>query len=298
MNVIDAHAHIYEQLSGFGPRGEAYAIGGGMVEWANGEREQLLRPEHGDKGFLPETLIALMDEAQVERAVLLQSHNYGLQNRFVAEAVTRFPDRLIGAGAFDPYCAHADAIFANLTENLGFTHLKFDLSQDFGIAGYHPDFSINSARFDRYFSLCEERGITVTTDTGTWGASSYRPDEMAQMLARHPRLTFVVAHTFFPSNVDDHNNKRLESIKRLAHDNVFFDTASLHPTENGEHFAYLRTVMDIVGADHMMWGSDCPGVFRTWNYADLIRSVCKCGYFSEKELASLMHDTAARVYGS
>ena len=54
MKIIDAHAHIYERLTGFGPRGEARAIGGGMVEWATGKREQFLRPEHGDTGFAPE----------------------------------------------------------------------------------------------------------------------------------------------------------------------------------------------------------------------------------------------------
>lgn len=51
MKIIDAHAHIYERLTGFGPKGEARAIGNGMVEWATGQREQFLLPEHGDFGF-------------------------------------------------------------------------------------------------------------------------------------------------------------------------------------------------------------------------------------------------------
>ena len=42
MDIVDAHAHVYERLTGFGPRGEARAIGAGMVEWATGEREQCI----------------------------------------------------------------------------------------------------------------------------------------------------------------------------------------------------------------------------------------------------------------
>lgn len=297
MKIIDAHAHIYERLAGFGPRGEARAIGNGMVEWANGETEQLLRPEHGDKAFLPETLIRLMDEGGVSRAVILQSPNYGFQNGFIAEAVSRYPDRLVGAGAFDPYCATAEDIFANLTEQLGFRIVKFDLSYDFGLTGYHPDLNVNGALFDRYLSECEEKGIAVTMDTGTWGTASFRIDDLIAMLSRHKNLTFIVAHMLFPSNIDGNNTARLDYVKRLASDNVYFDTASLQTFENTMHFPYIRAVMDIVGADHMMWGSDCPGVFKHHDYAKLIRTVCECGYFTEAELAHLLHDTALTVYG-
>ena len=296
MAIIDAHAHIYEHLTGFGPRGEARALGGGMVEWANGDVEQLLRPEHGDKEFLPETLLRLMDEAGVSRAVLLQSPNYGLQNAFIAQAVTRFPDRFIGVGAFDPYCAEADRIFDNLTERLGFHSLKLDLSEHFGLTGYHPDFDLTVPLVDRYLSRCEEQHITVTVDTGTWGTASFRMDRLLTMLSRHPNLIFVVAHSLFPSNIDGHNDERLAYIKQLARDNVFFDTASLHPNEHGHHYPYLRAVMDIVGADHMMWGTDCPGVFKHLDYTALIDAVRTSGYFTDTELTHLMHDTALRVY--
>ncbi|MBR5022080.1 MAG: amidohydrolase [Oscillospiraceae bacterium] len=296
VNIIDAHAHIYEHLTGFGPRGEARALGGGMVEWANGDVEQLLRPEHGNKEFMPETLLRLMDEADVHRAVLLQSPNYGLQNAFIAASVARFPDRFVGVGAFDPYCAEADRIFDNLTDRLGFRSLKLDLSEHFGLTGYHPDFDLTAPPIDRYLAQCEERGITVTVDTGTWGTASFRIDRLLTMLSRHPRLTFVVAHSLFPSNTDGHNDERLAYIRQLARDNVFFDTASLHPNEHGNHYPYLRAVMDIVGADHMMWGTDCPGVFKHLSYKALIDTVRESGYFTDTELTNLMHDTALRVY--
>ena len=295
MKVIDAHAHIYERLTGFGPKGEARAIGGGMVEWATGQREQMLRPEHGDTGFSPEKLIELMDEGGIEHAILLHGSNYGFQNSYTAEAVARYPDRLTGSGTFDPYCAKADAIFTNLTENYGFKNLKFEISQGYGLTGYHPDLDINGKLFDRYFSMCEERDITVTVDTGTWGTDSFQIDGIMDMLSRHKDLTFVVAHSLFPTVSDNHNEERLEYIKKLSGENVYFDVANLHLAKDTQ-YAYMRQVMDIVGADHMTWGTDCPWVFLLWSYAELVDFVCNSGYFSETELNHLMHDTAARIY--
>ncbi|MBQ2773190.1 MAG: amidohydrolase, partial [Clostridia bacterium] len=83
MDIVDAHAHIYERLTGFGPRGEARAIGAGMVEWATGEHERFLREVDGDTGFSPERLLELMDEGGVSHAILLQGSNYGFQNSYI-----------------------------------------------------------------------------------------------------------------------------------------------------------------------------------------------------------------------
>lgn len=296
MKIIDAHAHIYERLTGFGPKGEARALGGGMVEWATGKREQFLRPEHGDKGFSAEKLIELMDIGGIERAVILQGSNYGLQNSYIAESVARFQGRLVGAGSLDPYCAAADEIFANLTENLGFKTIKFEISRNYGFSGYHPDLDVNGALFDRYFSACEEKGLTVTLDTGAWGTSSFDIEGVIGMLSRHKHLTLVIAHSLFPSGSDGNNGARLEYIKRLAGDNVYFDIANLHSSKDTSRREYFRAVMDIVGAGHMMWGTDCPGAFLKYTYDELVKYVTESGYFTDGELACLMHDTAEKVY--
>ena len=54
--------------------------------------------------------------------------------------------------------------------------------------------------------------------------------------------------------------------------------------------------MDIVGADHMMWGTDCPGAFIRYTYRDLAEYYTESGYYSDAELEHLMHDTAVKVY--
>ncbi len=289
MEIIDAHAHIYERLSGFGPRGEARPIGEGFVEWATGEKEPFLKAEHGEYRFTPEKLIELMDEGGVSHSVLLQGSNYGFQNSYTAEAVRKYPDRFTGAGTLDPYAEKGEEIFENLTNNLNLKILKFELSETYGLMGYHPDLKVDGEIFDKYFSLCEENGITVVLDTGVMGTKSFQIEEINEVAKRHKNLTIVIAHTLFPKN-DGNNYKRLELIKMLKKDNVFFDIA------RAVDFDYLRSVISILGSDRLAWGSDCPGIFITCSYAEQIDYICNSGRFTSNELENIMSKTARSIY--
>ena len=293
--IIDAHAHVYERLTGFGPRGEARAIGGGMVEWATGEREQFLRPEHGDTGFSYDMLVSLMDEGGIDRAVLLQGSNYGFQNSYTAEAVRKYPARFVGAGTLDPFCASAERIFENLVDGLGFGILKLEMSRTYGLCGYHRGFRIDGDELAPIFAEAERRGVTVTVDTGMIDTESFRIDGLCRVRDRYPDLTLVVAHTLFPRQ-DGRCAERLELVKTLCSPRVYFDVANcnLHIPEQRD---YLRSAIDIVGADHIMWGTDCPGIFMKRSYAELVADVRDTERFSPDEIDLILGGTAERVYG-
>ena len=140
--IIDAHAHIYEILKGYGAKGEFRPLGGGRGLWATGKVEQFFPAEYGDTGFYAETLIKLMDEAGVDRAVLLQGGNYGFHNDYMAEAAAKYPDRLTAVGAIDPYALYAEDIFDNLVSRYNFTALKFEISSEWGLSGFHRELKL------------------------------------------------------------------------------------------------------------------------------------------------------------
>ena len=296
MEIIDAHAHIYERLTGYGPKGEARAIGNGMAEWANGRKERFLKEGHGDIGFSPEKLIELMDEAGVSRAVLMQACNYGLQNCFVSEAVKKYPHRFTGTGSFDPYAEKADEIFDNLVHNLGFKILKFELSQSHGFSGYHPDLSLSGKYFAPIFKKADSLGLTIVFDTGTIDTQGFQPKAISRIAKKYKNLKIVVAHTLFPAD-DGKNPRRIRLIKRLKMENVYFDIASISvKSDNLLKLRYIREVMDIVGADHMIWGTDCPGIFISHTYKDLIDFITGSYLFTDEELSFVFSKTARAVY--
>ncbi|HOV64166.1 MAG TPA: hypothetical protein PLG43_09830 [Spirochaetia bacterium] len=91
MQMIDAHAHVFEQLCGFGADGELRAIGGGKARWATGEVIDLIPAGYGDDSFTAEALLSLMEKYHVERAVLLQGGFLGFANDYVHDVCGRYP---------------------------------------------------------------------------------------------------------------------------------------------------------------------------------------------------------------
>ena len=68
MKKIDAHAHIFERIASFGKCGELRPIGNGVCRWANGDEMAIIPKGYGDKEFMAETLLKIMDEEDVEKS--------------------------------------------------------------------------------------------------------------------------------------------------------------------------------------------------------------------------------------
>jgi len=297
--IIDAHAHIYETLRPCGPRGEGRALGGGLLQWPDGAVERFFPRRYGDRGFLAETLLTLMRENAVDKAVLLQAPNYGFQNTYVAEVVKTYPDKFVGACAFDPYARQAMELFRHFTDELNYRIVKFEISERWGLSGIHPELSLTSPRFDPVWEWAQRRGVTVVVDTGPRGDVNWRTDTIAQVMRCYPGLRMVVAHALFPC-ADGCNDMRLRMLEAVAGANCYFDVSNLvsgdeeYPYPGSQ--AYLRRLVDLAGADHMMWGSDLPGTLCRSDYRALYSCLADSGVFSAPELARILGGTAEKLY--
>ena len=298
--IVDGHAHIYERLAGYGPRGEFRPLGGGKGIWATGLVEQFLPPEYGDTGFLAETLLRLMDETGIGHAVLLQGGNYGFHNDYTAEAARRWPDRFTAVGTADPFARYAMDIVRHLTRDLGMHALKFELSQSWGLTGYHPELRLDGPEFAPILEYADAAGLTVVLDMGPMGDASFRIDALRTAVRRYPRIQWVMTHCFFPKN-DGHNGERLAWMREFASDRFCFDIANLPLFGAGEYpypavLDFLRQAKEAVGADHLIWGTDVPGVLLRRRYSDLLHYMDDAGVFTPAELAAVLGGNAARVY--
>ena len=290
--IIDAHAHIYEILKGYGAKGEFRPLGGGRGIWATGKIEQFFPAEYGDTGFHAETLIKLMDESGVDHAVLLQGGNYGFHNDYMAEMAAKYPEKLTAVGAIDPYAIYAEDIFDNLINKYNFKALKFEISSEWGLSGFHRDLKINDASFERLLQKANEIGLTVAFDMGTMAMPSFDFDSFKELTEKYSNVLFVMTHSLFPRN-DGNNEKRLEMAKSLTGDNFVMDFANLDVVGQAK---YLKELKNIIGAERMLWGTDVPGVLGHASYKMLMDRVKESGVFEENELPLVMGENAKRVY--
>ncbi len=69
MKKIDAHAHVFDHIGSMGKAGELRPLGNGNCRWATGEEFRIIPEGKGDKEYLVETFMDVMDENDVEKAI-------------------------------------------------------------------------------------------------------------------------------------------------------------------------------------------------------------------------------------
>lgn len=299
--IIDAHAHVYEILAGYGARGEYRPLGKGRGIWATGEIEQFFPEEYGDLGFHTETLKQLMEENGVDHAVLLQGGNYGFHNDYAAEAARKYPDKFTAVGTLDPCGCKAEKILDRFIREYGFKALKFELSQSWGLTGYHPGLRLTDPCFAPILERANQEGMTITIDMGPMSNSSFDTDQLMVAQKQYPNVMFVMTHCFFPCK-DGKNDYRLQKMKELAADNFVFDIANLplfvypEPCPFPSQQEFVRKAKDLVGANRLLWGTDLPCTFLKFTYKEMIEFVTRGNVFTDDEIDLIMAENAKVAY--
>ena len=298
--IVDAHAHIYDILAGYGAKGEFRPLGNGKGIWATGEVEQFFPAQYGDLGFRAEALLGLMEEAGIDHAVLLQGGNYGFHNDYCAEVARQYPGKFTAIATVDPYAFYVQDILDHLIGDYGIRGLKFELSQTWGMTGYHPDAKLDGPVFARVLERAERENMTVTIDMGPMGTASFDTDAMINAANRYPGIQFIFCHCCFPCD-DGQNGRRLELMSQMKEAGILFDISNLlavwpeEPPFPKKH-AFLKEVKAVVGAERMIWGTDVPGILRKFTYKQLMAMVTDSGAFTPEELALVMGENARKVY--
>ena len=299
MKIIDAHAHVVQCIAGFTSRGELRSAGGGMARYADGTEFQMIPQKFGES-FTADDMISVMDENGVEKAVLLQGQFFGFQNEYTAEAVKKYPHRLVGAGSYDPFCAKAEEVRRRLFKELGFKAVKFEMSNGSGLMAYHRPIDLDGEIMNECYRYASENGLTVVMDIGRPRNCCWQVDRLASAVKKYPQTTFVVCHLLAPQRADTELLK--EALSKLVGQNVYFDLASLAANQQLETYPYptaafhLRTAKQTVGADRLMFGTDMPSNLCRDTYAHLKDYIIQSGAFTEVELEDVFYNTAQKVY--
>lgn len=298
MNIIDAHVHAFELLTGFGAEGEFRAIGNGEGIWATGRKQKIVPDGYGDTSFTVEELLRLIEHSDVEKAVLMQGGFLGFANEYVASCVRRFPNRLRGAGTFDPYCRNSQEILTYLLEGLKFRIFKFEASTGCGIMGSHPTFPLDcDMMMENYERINQAKGMLVF-DIGGPGDGSHQPQAIRNIAAAFPAMPVVVCH--LGSYKKDHRHYFDEEIHIMRRENIFFDLAALFWKVRPEAFPfptaqyYMKEARRIIGPDRLMWGSDAPSTVCKVPYEKQIEYVAQC--FTQREQDLVFYRTADELY--
>ncbi|MGK0310204.1 MAG: putative TIM-barrel fold metal-dependent hydrolase [Lentimonas sp.] len=293
MTTIDCHTHCYPKELHADPT--AWAKIHNELYWAS-LVEPVGRPSIQGWATVDEMLEA-MDAAGVDKAVLLgwyweNEATCRWHNEFIAEWVATAPKRFIGFAAIHPGGKKANVIEqCNYAQSLGLR----------GIGELHPgvqQFDASSEGWQALANWCVENDWPVNmhaTEVVGRDLPSIVPtplSDFVNMARANPELKIILAHwggglAFF----------ELNPFLRKVLQNVYYDTAASPLLYD---IAIFRQMIDIVGAEKILFGSDYP--LRLYprsqqepDFTTFINSIDTVIDLSAEERAAIFHHNLQKL---
>lgn len=187
-------------------------------------------------------------------------------NDEVLDAIERFPGRIYG------YCfvtaRYPELIVPELErcfKNPGFK----------GIKAYQVGVDYDDPRFDPAWEFAAANNVPILAHT--WGGNLTGFDRAAE---RFPEATFIPAHTGSGFTYKPY----IDAAKRIP--NICLDL-----TYSREHTNMIETIVNELGADRIVWGSDAPCFSMSHQIGKILFA-----RISDDDKRKILHDNAAMLY--
>lgn len=285
----------------------------GRFEWSKDGEEyyvQFLPPSLQDMHCRPEALIAQMDYAGIQTAVLQNDHIYGDLAEYFATARARFPNRFIGLANVDEAFAYRDEQIERLYRSVGeldMQGLYYTLSGFFR-NGYSQYFS--APAYYPFWDAVQALDIPVFwVFLGDSPAGGFK-EEMGlfrRWLERYPQIPSVLVHGV-PTTLFADDEGRLTLPDYMAEIMRGFPVYSevLYPIAWGGKTDYpfaraqdhIRQLCDLVGPDRLVWGSDMPNVERYCTYRQSRSYLDYCDFLDDDNRQKILGGNLGALFAA
>ena len=276
--IVDAHVHIFPP--------ELIAQRAQLLEQDTWFAEAFGHPKA--KMTTVDDLIISMDKAGVDLSIVVgwpwrSNELCARHNDYLAESAQRYPDRIKWLGIINPSAAAAIDEITRCTDlgAIGFGEINADGQ---GFSWQNPE------DFEEALTAIAALGLTVMTHTSEPVGHIYpgkglaHPQAILTAIETVPVVKWMLAHwggglPFY----------ELMPEVKLACANVSYDSAATSYLYNP---AVFRNVIDLVGVEKVVFGSDWPVLAQ----GRLIKRIREAG-LSESELNAVLGGNALRIYG-
>ena len=269
MRIIDPHVHVWKNDPEF--------------PWA----PETTRPP--DKDATPEMLLDLMAAHGVEKTVLVQYIGYRWDNRYAADALTRYPDRFMAVCRVNPEDPAAPDHLTHWTEEHGFHGVRLSPSGDASGDWFQGPL------MDPLFQRATELRVPFLILT--------RPSrllDLAALLERHPDLDVVVDHM---GGCHPDQPEEIRLLLDLARYPRVFVKISHTWSISQEEYPWrdshdlVKQVYQAFGGPRIMWGTDWPVCLRGAEYGQTLSVVRdEMDFFSPEDREWVLGKTALTLW--
>lgn len=273
--IIDAHLHLWEKQHGMVNGKPVYDIGGGKSDFG-GVVRQMMPPYMTDGVNSVERLMANMDFAQVNGAVVVQEYIDGNQDEYLLKCKAAYPDRLRVCSLYEETKDYRMD---------GFDGIK--------ICGGRLT-KVKLEELSPLFHEAEEKGMFVAIDLADGEA---QVPAMKQLIRECPDLRIAIGH-FGMVTVEGWQKQ----IELACNPNVYIESGGITWLFNAEYYPYPSAVdaileaRDICGMEKLMWGSDYPRTMTAITYRMAQDFITKSEKMTQKEKELFLGLNAAGFY--
>lgn len=288
--IIDAHAHLWLRQDTVVDGLPVRTLENGRSFFLN-EVRQMLPPFMIDGKNTAEVFLSNMDYAQVSAAVITQEYIDGIQNDYLSEVASRYPDRFLVCGM----CEFRKPGFLNQAKELiskGFKAIKIPAQR---LLLKDGRVMLNSEEMMQLFHLMEEHNIILSIDLAD-GAEQV--PEMEEIIQECPHLKIAIGHFGMVTRPD-----WKEQILLARHPNVMVESGGITWLFNDEFYPFkgavkaIREAADLVGMEKLMWGSDYPRTITAITYKMSYDFLVKSSELTESEKHLFLGENAKKFYG-
>lgn len=273
---IDAHVHLWAKQQGIAGGRPVYSVGNGKADFG-GEIRQMMPPYMDDNRNSAERLIANMDYARVNGAVITQEYIDGNQDMYLLLSKEKYRDRL-------RICS------------------LYEERDDFRVEGF-DGIKICAGRLKNpdlrehmdVFKTADRLGKFVSIDMADGDA---QVESMQAVIDECPDLRVAIGH--FGMVTTEGWERQIALAKNK---NVYIESGGLTWLFHKEFYPYpsavdaILTARDICGMDKLMWGSDYPRTMTDITYIMAVRFIEETDKLTEAEKQAFLGGNAMRFYG-
>lgn len=288
--IIDAHAHLWlkQDTEVDGLAIKSLTNGRSLLM---GEERQMIPPFIIDGENKAEIFLSNMDYAQVSAAVITQEYIDGIQNEYLAEVATRYPNRFFVCGMCEfrqpGYLEQAKELIAK-----GFKAIKIPAQRLLLKSGR---VLLTCPEMMKMFGYMETHATILSIDLAD---GDEQVAEMEEVIKAFPNLKIAIGHFGMVTR------EKWESQILLArHKNVYIESGGITWLFNDEFYPFagaikaIKRAAQLVGMEKLMWGSDYPRTITAITYRMSYDFVAKSNELTEHEKALFLGVNAASFYG-
>ena len=273
--IIDAHLHLWNKQHGMVNGKPVVDLGGGKSDFGGAIR-QMMPPYMNDGCNSVERLIANMDYAQVQGAVVTQEYIDGNQDAYLLDSKAKYPDRLKICSLYE--------------EN---EEYKLDGFDGIKVCGGRLT-KVKLGQLSDLFHKAEEKDMFISIDMADGDA---QVEELQRLIDECPSLRIAIGH-FGMVTVKGWQKQ----IELACNKNVFIESGGITWLFHKEFYPYHSAIdaileaKSICGMEKLMWGSDYPRTMTAITYRMSRDFVTKSDKLTEADKRMFLGENAQKFY--